>query len=1052
VKAHVLLHVRELPGGPAVVTPIPFVDLAYEADTVVAAIDGLRSTLSERLMVLEAVDRLPFAVEPEASLVRVPIEIELGGRGGDVVEIALGIVGVQRKVQGTTAVVGYVPVLPEFEAVSRDGNVEELVRRMAPRVAKRLRSWTASQVLNADEPSDSRLEAIVVDVEEGFGHEERSEPAGETGGILEERGVDLTSRADARFDGRDELVARVLEALAASDRSSVLLVGPTDVGKTALVHEVARRIATGAAPPALADRRVWRVSANELIAGAQYTGMWQDRVQRLIDQARRTRSVVVMGDPVGIIDAGRWSKSDNNFSRQLRPYVESGDVTLLCEATADQVAAAAKQEPSFINAFHRIEVPEPTREESRQILAAAAGRLAEKASLSLEAEAIDAAVDLTGRFEPYRSFPGKAIRLFEDAVRAQQDGARRLDREVITVAFSRRSGMPLTLLSDTLPLRIADVRSHFETQVLGQPDATAALVDVVSVLKAGLNDPHKPLGSFFFVGPTGVGKTESAKALAEFLFGSRDRLVRFDMGEYVSWDAVQKLIGSAWGSEEGELTRRVREQPFCVVLLDEIEKAHWSVFDALLAAIGEGRLTDAAGRVADFRNTIVVMTSNLGAGEVRTKPLGFGGVPAKGDSQQRYIEEAERFFRPEFFNRIDRVVVFHPLSRDTVRQIARRELDRLLMREGILRRQLLVELDDAVVEHVAGSGFHPRYGARPLQRAIERLVLEPLARLLVERKPEQGALVRVHLANDSVVVGFERVREPAAVIKQQRRAVEEDATFARSERLASEFVERLATDDASAVAEDVREIVSGLIDLTHSRSFWDDASGARSTLQRIYQLEHLLDRLEALHVRAAGLIELARRVRETQNRARLGEIRSACEEMEDELLVLRLELAAAASGGEGGDAMVRVTPIGKKAAPWAERLLAMYAAWAGRTARDSTRSSDDLFALAISGPATLDLLRREAGLHRHVRPEGREVLARVVVTPRGAASDDQADDPGAVVRVYEEGKRRVVRDPRTGVRQSHLNHVLDEGRIDAFLIAALREPGTTHNDDPRRQV
>ena len=150
--------------------------------------------------------------------------------------------------------------------------------------------------------------------------------------------------------------------------------------------------------------------------------------------------------------------------------------------------------------------------------------------------------------------------------------------------------------------------------------------------------------------------------------------------------------------------------------------------------------------------------------------------------------------------------------------------------------------------------------------------------------------------------------------------------------------------------------------------------------------------------------------------------------------------------------MVRVTPIGKKAAPWAERLLAMYAVWAGRTARDATRSSDDLFALAISGPATVDLLRGEAGLHRHVRPEGREVLARVVVTPRGAASDDQADDPGAVVRVYEEGKRRVVRDPRTGVRQSHLNHVLDEGRIDAFLIAALREPGTTHNDDPRRQV
>ena len=164
-----------------------------------------------------------------------------------------------------------------------------------------------------------------------------------------------------------------------------------------------------------------------------------------------------------------------------------------------------------------------------------------------------------------------------------------------------------------MPLRIADVRAHFESRVLGQPDAAATVVDLVAVLKAGLNDPKKPLASFFFVGPTGVGKTESAKALAEFLFGSADRLVRFDMGEYGSDDAVRRLIGSTWGGEEGELTRRVREQPFCVVLLDEIEKAHWSVFDALLAAIGEGRLTDASGRVADFRNAIVIMTSNLGA-------------------------------------------------------------------------------------------------------------------------------------------------------------------------------------------------------------------------------------------------------------------------------------------------------------------------------------------------------------------------------------------------------------------------------------------------------
>jgi ATP-dependent Clp protease ATP-binding subunit ClpA len=1037
VKAHVLLHVRGHPSGPVVVTPVPFVDLAYEAGSVALAVEGLRRVLHERLRSLEAVDRLPYAVAPEATLLRVPVEVEVGGRGGEAVEVTLGVVAVRREVRGKAVLLGYVPVLPQFEALSRDGNVQELVRRTAPRLAKQLRSWSAEAVLNADEPSDSRLEVTELDVEEGLGEEGPADAPAEAG-VLEERGVDLTSRTDVRFDGREELVARVLDTLAAPGRSSVLLVGPSGVGKSALVHETARRIATGAAPAALAGRSVWRLSANELIAGASYTGMWQQAAQRLISQARRTGAVIVMGDPVGIVDAGRWSGSDNNVSRYLRPYIESGEVTVVCEATSDQLAAARKLEPGFIDAFHRIDLAEPSTEESREIVAAAVKRLAEEASLSVASDAVGTAVELTGRFEPYHSFPGKAIRLFEDAVRGQKD-LRELNREALIAAFSRRSGMPLVLLSDSVPLRIEDVRSHFETRVLGQPDATKALVDLVSVVKAGLNDPQKPLGSLFFVGPTGVGKTESAKALAEFLFGSRDRLVRFDMGEYVSYDAVQKLIGTPWGSEEGELTRGVREQPFCVVLLDEIEKAHWSVFDALLAAIGEGRVTDAAGRVADFRNAIVIMTSNLGARQLRKSPLGFSGGSANG-AYERYVEEAERFFRPEFFNRIDRVVVFHPLSQQTVREIARRELDRLLTREGILRRQLLVELDEEVIGYVAASGFHPRYGARPLQRAIERVVLEPLARLLVERRPEPGGFIRIHLEDGSVAVDFERVKEPAsAVSRQQRRAVAEDSDFARAERTARDFSKLLADDEASVLAGDVHEIAWGLIELTHARSFWDDAESARSTLQRIYQLEHLLDRLDGLRVRAAGLIELARRVRETQNRARLGEIRSACEEMEDELLVLRLELAAAASGSNGGDALLRVIPIGKKAAAWAERLVAMYSAWAGRTARDATRGSDDLLALAVSGPATLALLRGEAGLHRHVRSEGQEVLARVVVKPLGATSEDDADDPGVVVRVYEEGKRRGVRDPRTGIRESHLDHVLEEGRIDAFLIASLRD-------------
>jgi ATP-dependent Clp protease ATP-binding subunit ClpA len=251
----------------------------------------------------------------------------------------------------------------------------------------------------------------------------------------------------------------------------------------------------------------------------------------------------------------------------------------------------------------------------------------------------------------------------------------------VVTTFARRSGLPLAILADEVPMRMADVRAHFEARVLGQPEAVETMVDQVAVVKAALNDPGKPLGTLFFIGPTGVGKTELARALAEFLFGSRDRVVRLDMGEYSSADAVQRLVGTAWGRDgDGELTGRVREQPLSVVLLDEIEKAHWLVFDALLAMLGEGRLTDAGGRTTDFRNAIIILTSNLGATRQDTSGLGFVAGDAVEDEAERvrrhYVEEAEGFFRPEFFNRLDRVVAFRALDEPTVRRIARRELGR----------------------------------------------------------------------------------------------------------------------------------------------------------------------------------------------------------------------------------------------------------------------------------------------------------------------------------------------------------------------------------------
>src|SRR5262249_13389409 len=361
---------------------------------------------------------------------------------------------------------------------------------------------------------------------------------------------DLTARARegrlASLDRRDELVERLLGVLASEDRSSALLVGPRDVGKTTLVYELARRIATGDVPKPLAGRDVWRIPANELIAGARYTGMWQDRARRLVAEARDTSAVLFMGDPVAIVDAGRWSESDNNIARFLRTYVETGEITVICEATQDTLTAAHVKEPSFVDAFHRIDVGEPPPEQALDILRDAAARLGDRLSVAIDETAVAAAVGLTRRYEPYRSLPGKAVHLLEESAQAAVSGARdATQREDVVAAFARRSGLPHAMLSDEVPLDLGAARVFFEERVLGQPEAIDAVLELLGVVKAGLNAPDKPLGTFFFIGPTGVGKTELAKALAEFLFGNRDRLLRFDMGEFGARDALPRLIGTA---------------------------------------------------------------------------------------------------------------------------------------------------------------------------------------------------------------------------------------------------------------------------------------------------------------------------------------------------------------------------------------------------------------------------------------------------------------------------------------------------------------------------
>ncbi|MCB9552753.1 MAG: ATP-dependent Clp protease ATP-binding subunit [Myxococcales bacterium] len=557
------------------------------------------------------------------------------------------------------------------------------------------------------------------------------------GSTLASVGVELVAEARAgrlgRAELRDELVEQVLGILDAATGRSVLLTGPTGVGKTAVVHELAHRIAAGRVPARLEGVPIWHVTGGRIIAGMKYLGEWQARCQAIVEEIRGERGILFVESPYELMTAGSHGQG-LSVADFLLPTMRSGEVTVLAECTADGLLLAEQTGPAFVDALRRVPVPAFGADEARAILERAAGRLEKQYKVRFSPAGLSRAMDVLARFGDAGAMPGSGLRLIEQMARLPGEaraGSERpvLDAKAAVRAFSRSTGFGEALVDPDVTLDVAAVRGWFDARVVGQPDATELLCDLVMVVKASLDDPERPMGSFLFMGPTGVGKTESALTLAEYLFGDRERVIRFDMSEYGHPGSAARLVGVGRG--EGDLTRRVRERPFCVLLLDEVEKADGEVFDVLLQVLGEGRLTDGTGRTVSFAHAIIIMTSNLGAGERRR--IGLGDAESKQSLAQHYREAARRFFRPEFINRVDYLVPFAPLSADAVRGIARRMLDGALAREGLSRRGVSVSYRDDVLHVLMGHGFDARYGARPMKRAVEQQVLVPLSRRLVAR-------------------------------------------------------------------------------------------------------------------------------------------------------------------------------------------------------------------------------------------------------------------------------------------------------------------------------
>ncbi len=618
---------------------------------------------------------------------------------------------------------------------------------------------------------------------------------------LDEYGRDLTDEARAgRLDpvvGRGDEIEQTVEILSRRAKNNPVLIGEPGVGKTAIVEGLAQRIVGGDVPESLADKRVVQLDLVGMVAGSKYRGEFEERIKRVMDEVKATEGglILFVDELHTVVGAGSGGEGSMDAGNILKPALARGELHLVGATTIDEYRRYVEKDPALERRFQPVLVREPTVEETVQILEGLRDAYEAHHQVRFYDDALVAAAELSDRYVSDRFLPDKAIDLVDQAgarVRlrslgrstetvAAEDRLTRLRREkdeaVADEAYARaeelkaevgraeeelarigerregvaavtaddiasivstRTGIPVDKLTASERERLLKLEEALHSRVVGQDEAVTAVCEAVRRSRSGLGDPDRPVGSFLFLGPTGVGKTELAKALAELLFGDEDRLIRFDMSEYQERHTVSRLVGAPPGyvghEEAGQLTEAVRRKPYSVLLFDEVEKAHPDVFNLLLQVLDDGRLTDAQGRTVDFRNTVTIMTSNIGARRIQdmaARPIS--------EIRQAIEPDLRTQFRPEFLNRIDETIVFHPLSRDHLSVIVELMLER--SRRRLHAQELELELTEQAKQWLANTGYQPEFGARPLRRVIQTELDNRVASLLLSGVAQPGDTV-----------------------------------------------------------------------------------------------------------------------------------------------------------------------------------------------------------------------------------------------------------------------------------------------------------------------